>query len=200
MEITIGLLIALAVIVASGLVLAVRARRAGARDSTSDAWAYCQTIADEIPGLLVVPDEHGWPRLTGIIHGVSVEIDAQNQISATQLPFLGLRCYLDAALHAPNAAVWIGEVAALHTEFGRPRPLGDPDGLFEVHTRAEPTTSDWWMEPELQEALLSLTGAGLLLVDGALTVVFSELDVYSVRTALSIPALIQRGVRRVTLH
>ncbi len=196
----IGLLIALAVVASAGLVMAIRARREGARDEKSEAWAYCQSIADEITGLLVVPDEHGWPRLTGIIGGVSVEIDAQNQVGTAREPYLGLRCYLDSALRAPNAAVWIGEVAALHTEFGRPRPLGDPDGLFEVHTRAEPTTSDWWMEPELQEALLSLHGAGLLLVDGQLTVIFEELSVESVRVALSIPSVIQRGVRRVTLH
>ncbi|HHH27818.1 MAG TPA: hypothetical protein ENK57_05655 [Polyangiaceae bacterium] len=196
----IGLAVLLALLGIGALAIAIRERREGARDDRSEAWAYCQTIADEIPGLMVVGDDYGWPRLTGLISGFSVEIDAQNRVGTSREPMLGMRCYLDSALHAPNAAVWVGEVAALHTEFGRPRPLGDPDGLFEVHTRAEPTTSDWWAEPGLQEALLSLPGAGLLLVDGALTVVFLELDVLSVRTALSIPALIQRGVSRVTLH
>ena len=196
----IAVAIALVLVGAVSLVMAVKTRREGAKDEKTQAWGYCQTIAEEIGGLLVVADDEGWPRLTGIVGGVSVEIDANNQIGSAREAFLGMRCYIDAALHAPNAAVWIGEVAALHTEFGRPRPLGDPDGLFEVHTRAEPTTSDWWHEPDLLEALLSLPGAGLLLVDGALTVVFQELDTESVRTALSIPAVIRRGVRRVTLH
>jgi len=200
MELATALVIALAVLFVGALGFAVRQRRELGRDEKTEAWAYCQAIADEVGGLVVVSDEDGWPRLTGIVGGFNVEIDAHNRIGTLNEMHLGLRCHLPSAEHAPNAAVWIGESPSLHTEFGRPRPLGDPDGLFEVHTRAEPTASDWWSEPELREALLSLPGAGLLLVDGNLTVVFAELDAESVRTALAIPEVIVRGVRRVTLH
>lgn len=200
MELATALVIALAALFVGALGWAVRQRRALGRDEKTEAWAYCQQIADEVGGLVVVSDEDGWPRLTGIVGSFNVEIDAHNRIGTTSEMHLGLRCHLPSAAHAPNAAVWIGESPALHTEFGRPRPLGDPDGLFEVHTRAEPTASDWWAEPALREALLSLPGAGLLLVDGNLTVVFAELDAESVRTALAIPEVIVRGVRRVTLH
>lgn len=201
MEVTlIAAAIALALVVGTALVMAVRSRREGGRDEKSEAWAWCRALAEEVGGLVVVADGEGWPRLTGIAAGVPVEIDANNAIGALREAFLGLRCHLPSASHAPNAAVWVGEVPALHTEFGRPRPLGDPDGLFEVHTRAEASGSDWWAEPGLQEALLSLPGAGVLLVDGHLTVVFAELDAHSVRVALSIPEMIQRGVNRVTIH
>lgn len=200
-ELVIGLAVALAILVALALGIAVRTRRLGARGSDqAEAWRLCESIAEEVGGLVVVPDDAGWPRLTGFIDGVSIEIDAHNYIGNGREPHLGLRCTLPSAERAPNAAVWIGEVAALHTEFGRPRPLGDPDGFFEVHTRAEPTGSDWWQEPGLQDALLSLPGAGVLLVDGTLTVVFSELNVWSVQAALQIPGVIQRGVSRVTIH
>jgi len=201
MEVTlVAAAIALALVVGAALVMAVRSRREGGRDEKSEAWAWCRAVAEEVGGLVVVADDEGWPRLTGIAAGVPVEIDANNAIGALREAFLGLRCHLPSASDAPNAAVWVGEVPALHTEFGRPRPLGDPDGLFEVHTRAEPSGSDWWAEPGLQEALLSLPGAGVLLVDGQLTVVFAELDAHSVRVALSIPEMIQRGVSRVTIH
>jgi len=200
MELATALVIALSVLFLGALGLAVRQRRALGRDEKTEAWAYCQSIADEVGGLVVVSDEDGWPRLSGIVGSVNVEIDAHNRIGTANEMHLGLRCHLATAEQAPNAAVWIGESPALHTEFGRPRPLGDPDGLFEVHTRAEPTASDWWAEPDLREALLSLPGAGVLLVDGDLTVVFAELDAESVRTALTIPEVIVRGVRRVTLH
>ncbi|MCB9594187.1 MAG: hypothetical protein H6719_15755 [Sandaracinaceae bacterium] len=192
--------VAIAVLSSVALWMAIRSRREGARDEKSEAWAYCQAIAEEVGGLTVGADDEGWPRLHGMVAGVPVEIDANNQVGTNRELLLGLRCYLPTAFHAPNAAVWIGEVPALHTEFGRPRPLGDPDGLFEVHTRAAPTLSDWWTEPGLQDALLSLHGAGILLVEGQLTVVFAELDADSVRTALSIPEMILRGVSRVTLH
>ncbi len=200
MEVMIALVLAVLLFGGAALAMAVRSRRLGARDEKSEAWAFCRAVAEEVGGLVVAADEAGWPRLTGLAAGVPVEIDANNRIGTLPEVHLGLRCYLPAAAEAPNAAVWIGEVASLHTEFGRPRPLGDPDGLFEVHTRAEPTASDWWAEPDLQEALLSLPGAGVLLVDGQLTVTFAELDAHSVRVALSIPEMIQRGVSRVTLH
>lgn len=196
----IALAVTVAVLTGAALWMAVRSRREGARDEKTEAWAYCQGVADEVGGLTVVADDEGWPRLSGMAAGVPVEIDANNRVGAGREALLGLRCYLPAAFHAPDAAVWIGEVPALHTEFGRPRPLGDPDGLFEVHTRVEPSGSDWWTEPDLQDALLSLQGAGILLVEGKLTVVFAELDAHSVRTVLSIPEMIQRGVSRVTLH
>ncbi|MBX3273395.1 MAG: hypothetical protein KF729_24240 [Sandaracinaceae bacterium] len=200
MEVMIAIAVALLLIGGGALVLAVRSRREGARDERSDAWLYVQSVAEEVGGLSVVADEDGWPRLCGLAAGVPVEIDGNNVVGTLREPRLGLRCYLPAAAEAPNAAVWLGAVPALHTEFGRPSPLGDPDGLFEVHTRAESSGSDWWSEPDLQEALLSLAGAGVLLVDGHLTVVFSELDAHSVRVALSIPETIERGVSRVTLH
>ncbi|MEZ4336134.1 MAG: hypothetical protein R3B82_05855 [Sandaracinaceae bacterium] len=200
MEVMIALGLALLLVGGAALVMAVRSRRLGARDDKSEAWAWCRSVAEEVGGLMVVADGEGWPRLTGLAAGVPIEIDANNQIGTLPEVHLGLRCYLPSATGAPNAAVWIGEVASLHTEFGRPRPLGDPDGLFEVHTRTEPTASDWWAEPDLQEALLSLPGAGILLVDGQLTIVFAELDAHSVRVVLSIPEMIQRGVSRVTIH
>lgn len=200
-ELVISLAVVLAVLVIGALVVAVRSRRIGARgDEQAEAWALCRSIAEEVGGLVVVPDDAGWPRLTGIVEGVTIEIDAHNYIGSAREPMLGMRCHIGGAEHAPNAAVWIGEIPALHTEFGRPRPLGDPDGLFEVHTRVESTGSDWWNEPGLQETLLSLPGAGVLLVDGALTVIFSELQAWCVRSAMEIPPLIQRGVCRVTIH
>ena len=200
-ELVISLAVALAILAVGALVIAVRSRRLDARGGEqAEAWALCRSIADEVGGLVVTPDDAGWPRLTGIVEGVTIEIDAHNYVAGSREPMLGMRCRIGGAEHAPNAAVWIGEIPALHTEFGRPRPLGDPDRLFEVYTRAEPTASDWWNEPGLQETLLSLPGAGVLLVDGSLTVFFSELHALCVRSAMEIPPLVQRGVCRVTIH
>lgn len=201
MEIAITLVLVLALLGAVALGMAIRDRRLGAReDRVADAWTLFELVAAEVGGLVVVADPDGWPQLNGIIDGITVEIDGSNFAGGTFVPRLGMRCHLEGAAHAPNAAVWIGESPALHTEFGRPRPLGDPDGIFDVHSRTEPSPSDWWQEPGLHEALACLPGAGLLLVDGELLVVFDELDAEFVRVALQIPTLIERGVERVTVH
>jgi hypothetical protein len=164
------------------------------------AWLFYEQVADEVGGLVVTRNEEGWPRLEGLVDGLSVEIDHTNHVAPGLEGMLGMRCQLPEAEMAPNAAVWVGDVEALRDRYGRPRPAGDGAGLFEVYTRVEPSASDWWQEPELHEALAGLPGAGVLLDEGHLTVVFSDLDAESIRTALRVPALIRRGVRRVTLH
>ncbi len=164
------------------------------------AWEEFRAVAAEVGGLAVVRTDEGWPRLAGELGGVVVEIDCENHVSRGLDGLLGLRCRLPDAISAPNAALWVGDIDALRTQYGRPRPAGDGDGLFDVYTRVEPSASDWWQEPALHEAMASLPGAGLVLYEGQLTVLFARLDADSVRTALRIPALVQEGVRRVTLH
>lgn len=164
------------------------------------AWLFYEQVADEVGGLVVASNDEGWPRLEGIVDGLSVEIDHTNNVARGFEGLLGMRCQLPEAEVAPNAAVWVGQIDALRTQYGRPRPAGDGAGLFEVYTRVEPSASDWWQEPELHETLASLPGAGVLLYEGNLTVVFSDLDAESVRTAMRVPGLIRRGVSRVTLH
>ena len=159
-----------------------------------------EQVAAEVGGLEVVRTEDGWPCLKGISDGVEFEIDHTNDIAFGIDGQLGLRCRLTEAHGAPDGAIWVGEVPALHTQYGRPRPMGDPDGLFEVYTRAEPSASDWWQEPELLETLRALPGGGVLLYEAQLTVVFRDLDAESVRAAMHVPTLIRRGVQRVTLH
>jgi len=199
------LLLALAVVGGLGSLLALwwwqhEAGKKPSNDPKSRAWALFTAIAEEVGGLSVVEGEHGWPSLRGVIDGAAFEIDHANHIARGMEATLGMRGRLPEAEHAPNAALWVGEIDALRHQFGRPRPSGDAHGLFEVYTRVEPSASDWWQEPELHEALVSLPGAGVLLVDGQLTVVFANLDPESVRQALTIPPLIRRGVQRVTLH
>ena len=169
-------------------------------DPNARARKHFTEVADAVGGLVVVEDDHGVLSLRGVVDGITVEIDYQNSVTRGLEALLGMRCRLTEAEHAPNAALWIGEVEGLRRQFGRPRPSGDVNGLFEVYTRFEPSASDWWQDPDLHESLTVLRGGGLLLVDGQLTVVFSLLDAESVRTALSIPSLIRRGVQRVTLH
>lgn len=169
-------------------------------DPKAKAREVFEGIAQQVPGLTVVTDENGWPSLHGLVDGVAIEIDHANHIARGMEAMLGMRCNLVEAEHAPNAALWIGEVEALRRQFGRPRPSGDRHGIFEVYTRVEPSASDWWQEPELHEALVALPGGGLLLVEGKLTVVFSNLDAESVRAAMAIPGHIRRGVQRVTIH
>ena len=70
----------------------------------------------------------------------------------------------------------------------------------EKRNSREPTASEWWQDKELYEVLATLPGAGVVLEDGQLTVVFVDLDADSIRTALGVPSLIRRGVRQVTLH
>lgn len=169
-------------------------------DIRQQAWSIYQQVADEVGGLVVASNPDGWPRLEGIVDGLKIEIDHTNHIAPGFEGLLGMRCRLPEAEGAPNAAVWIGHVDALQAQFGRPRPAGDDVGLFEIYTRVEPSASDWWQEPELYDTLASLPGAGLLLYEGGLTVLFADLDAESIRTALQVPSLIRRGVRRVTLH
>lgn len=169
-------------------------------DAHSFAWALFQQVADEVGGLQVQETEAGWPRLKGIVDGIEIEIDQHNNVAYGLDHMLGLRCSVPEAMRAPNAAIWIGEVATLHSQFGRPRAVGDADALFDVYTRADPSASDWWQEPELLEALRSLPGSGLMLYEGQLTVLFSDLDAHSVQTAMSMPGMIRRGVDRVTIH
>lgn len=169
-------------------------------DLADRAWREFRGVAEEVGGLVVVRTEDGWPRLAGEIGGVLIEIDCENHVSRGLDGLLGLRCRLPDAISAPNAALWIGDIDALRTQYGRPRPAGDGEGLFDVYTRVEPSASDWWQEGSLHEAMASLPGAGLVLYEGQLTVLFSRLDADSVRTAMRIPSLVQEGVRRVTLH
>jgi hypothetical protein len=113
---------------------------------------------------------------------------------------LGLRCRITGGESVPSAALWIGDVDSLRTQFGRPRPSGDGAGLFDVYTRVEASASDWWADAALHEALTLLPGAGLVLDEGQLTIVFAKLDAESVRTAMRIPALVHQGAQRVTIH
>jgi hypothetical protein len=166
----------------------------------SSAWDDFRAVAEEVGGLQCVLTDDGWPRLTGIVQGVAVEIDYENYVSQTLNGMLGLRCRIPEAESAPSAAIWIGDVDALRTQYGRPRPAGDSAGLFDVYTRVEPSASDWWQDPALHEALASLAGAGLLLDEGKLTVIFERLDAHSIRIAMRVPALVREGASRVTLH
>lgn len=192
-------LIAAAIVVAA-LALTFVKPRLVADDVNERAWAEFRAVADEVGGLSVTRTDAGWPRLCGEVGGVLVEIDFDNHISRGLDGLLGLRCRVPDAGIAPNAALWVGDIDALRTQYGRPRPAGDGEGLFEVYTRVEPSASDWWQDPALHDALTSLPGAGIVLYEGQLTVLFTRLDADSVRTALQIPALVQEGVRRVTLH
>ena len=195
-----AVLIGLAAILLLALAaLAIKPRVSG-NTVKEHAWLVYQSVADEVGGLMVTANEDGWPRLEGLVDGLPIEIDHTNQVAMGLDGMLGMRCRLPEAEMAPNAAVWIGRVDALHTQYGRPRSALDGTGLFEVYTRVDPSASDWWQEPELYEALSSLPGAGVLLDEGHLTVVFSDLDAESVRTAMTIPGLIRRGVSRVTIH
>lgn len=194
----IALLAAAAVLAA--LALTYAKPRLGADDVHDRAWEEFRAVADEVGGLSVTRTPDGWPRLVGEVGGVLVEIDCDNLVGRGLGGMLGLRCRVPDAGAAPNAALWIGDVDALRTQFGRPRPAGDGAGLFDVYTRVEPSASDWWQDPALHDALAGLPGAGVVLYEGQLTVLFARLDADSVRTALAIPALVQEGVRRVTLH
>lgn len=202
MPVFLWMLIALAgVVLAAAAIAAMRSRLAELQGASEEGdWAAFRAVADEVGGLAVVLTEEGGPRLRGDVGGVIVEIDRDNHVSQGLDRLLGLRCRIPDAAFAPNAALWIGDVEALRMQYGRPRPSGDRHGLFEVYTRVEPSASDWWQDRALHEALSGLPGAGVLLDEGQLTVVFERLDAESVRTALAIPALIQEGVRRVTLH
>lgn len=191
--------IALGVLAAAAF-SALEPRLAEEAGVTERAWAEFGAVADQVGGLAVVQTDAGWPRLSGEVSGVRVDIDCDNHISRDLDGLLGLRCRIPDAAFAPNAALWIGDVEGLRTQFGRPRPSGDRHGLFEVYTRIEPSASDWWQDAALHDALCALPGAGVVLYEGQLTVLFERLDPESVRTALQIPALIQEGVRRVTLH
>ncbi|MCZ7684909.1 MAG: hypothetical protein M5U28_41515 [Sandaracinaceae bacterium] len=192
-------LIAAAVVLAA-LALAFAKPQLGADDLHDRAWEEFRAVADEVGGLSVVRTPEGWPRLVGEVSGVLVEIDCDNHVSRGLDGLLGLRCRVPDAGVAPDAALWIGDVDALRTQFGRPRPAGDGAGIFDVYTRVEPSASDWWQDPALHDALAGLPGAGVVLCEGQLTVLFARLDADSVRTALQIPGLVQEGVRRVTLH
>jgi hypothetical protein len=172
----------------------------GAGDLKERAWDEFRAVAADVGGLEVVSNEDGWPRLAGSVEGIAVEIDCDNHVSSGLEGLLGLRCRVPDGDVAPNAALWIGDLDALRTQFGRPRPSGDSDGLFEVYTRVEPSASDWWQDPALHDALTILPGAGVVLLDGQLMVLFARLDVESVRAALRIPGLVRQGAQRVTLH
>ncbi len=192
-------------VVAAALVLAALAftfvkPRLETDDIRDRAWEEFRAVADEVGGLEVARTEGGLPRLIGEVAGVMVEIDFENHVGRGLDGLLGLRCRVPDAGFAPNAALWIGDVDPLRTQFGRPRPAGDGAGLFEVYTRVEPSASDWWQDPSLHDALSGLPGAGVVLYEGQLTVFFARLDADSVRTALQVPGLVQEGVRRVTLH
>lgn len=200
MPVVVWIALGAAALVLAALALTLLKPRLVEDDVHERAWEEFRAIADEVGGLAVVRTEGGWPKLTGEIGGVVVEIDCDNHISRGLDGLLGLRCRVPDAVAAPNAALWIGDIDALRTQYGRPRPAGDGDGLFEVYTRVEPSASDWWQDPALHDALASLPGAGLVLYEGQLTVLFARLDADSVRTALQIPMLVQHGVRRVTLH
>lgn len=184
----------------AALAYALSKPRLGLDDGKDRAFAELAALAQEVGGLSVVRTPEGWPRLTGIVGGLSVEIDFDNHVSRGLDGLLGLRCFVPEAIAAPNAVLWVGDIDALRVQYGRPRPAGDGDGLFEVYTRAEPSASDWWQDPMLHDALSSLPGAGLVLYEGQLTVLFDRLDADSVRTALRVPSLVQQGVNRVTIH
>lgn len=191
----------LASCVALGALLYLLTRsRAGLGGGKDRALVELEALADEVGGLTVVLSSEGSPRLIGGVAGMVVEIDCENHVSPGLDGLLGLRCDVPDAFAAPNAVLWVGDLDALRTQFGRPRPAGDGDGLFEVYTRADPSASDWWHDPSLHDALASLPGAGLVLFEGQLTVLFDRLDAESLRTAMRIPALVREGVRRVTIH
>jgi hypothetical protein len=182
------------------LIYALTRPRDGLEDGTSRVLAELSALAEEVGGLAVVVTPEGWPSLRGDVGGLQVQIDFDNHVGRGLDGLLGLRCRIPEAAMAPNAVLWIGDIDALRVQYGRPRPAGDGDGLFEVYTRVAPSASDWWQDPLLHDALSSLPGAGLVLYEGQLTVLFDRLDAESVRTALRIPGLIQDGVGRVTLH
>jgi hypothetical protein len=169
-------------------------------EEEDDALAAFRAVAQEVGGLALVRTDLGRPRLAGLVDGVAIEIDRENHVGRGLDRLLGLRCRLAEEELAPNAALWVGDVDAIRVQYGRPRPSGDRNGLFDVYTRAEPTASEWWQDASLHEALASLPGAGVVLCEGQLTVLFDRLDADSVRTALRIPVLVREGVRRVTLH
>ena len=199
---SVAVLVTLAIIAAAialGMLKMQRTRLARelARDQI---WTRFQAVADEIGGLALVTTDDGHPRLSGLVDGLHVEIDYENYIAFGLEALLGMRCAVPEAALEPDVALWVGEVPALHTRFGRPRPLGDSDHIFDVYTRTEPSASDWWQEKDLHRELAALRGAGVLMSEGQLTVLFDHVDVDSVRTALAIPALIRRGVQRVTIH
>lgn len=200
MPVVVWIALGAAALVLAALALTLLKPRLVEEDVHERAWEEFRAIADEVGGLAVVRTDAGWPKLTGEVGGVVVEIDCDNHISRGLDGLLGLRCRVPDAVAAPNAALWIGDIDALRTQYGRPRPAGDGEGLFEVYTRVEPSASDWWQDPALHDALASLPGAGLVLYEGQLTVLFARLDAESVRTALQIPMLVEQGVRRVTLH
>ena len=201
MEIGVLLTVLATVAVVTAIVTYVAPRLRGEpRDAESFAWLLFEQVADEVGGLTVVRTEAGWPRMRGLIEGIEVEVDQHNDVAFGLDGMLGLRCTLPSTLGAPNAAIWVGNVATLHSQFGRPHAVGDADALFDVYTRAEPGASDWWQEPDLLETLRALPGAGVLLYEGQLTVVFSDLDAHSVQTAMLVPSLILRGVDAVTIH
>ncbi|SRR5690606_4600901 len=202
MTLLLWMLVAIAIaVLAAAAIAALRPRLERHDEGVKErVWAEFRAVAEEVGGLAVVTNEEGWPRLRGETGGVLVEIDCDNHVSQGLDGLLGLRCRIPDAAFAPNAALWIGDIDALRTQYGRPRPAGDRHGLFEVYTRVEPSASDWWQDRALHDALSGLPGAGVVLDEGQLTVLFERLDAESVRTALAIPALIQEGVRRVTLH
>ncbi|MEC7521207.1 MAG: hypothetical protein VYE22_15120 [Myxococcota bacterium] len=201
MELLIALAVALAIVSVVALVVQkTQPVLPGADDPKARAWELFRMVADEVGGLSVVKTDDGWPRLRGIVDGLDVEVDYDNHLGQGLEAMLGMRCRIPEAETSPPTAVWVGSVDVLHTHYGRPRPAGDVDGLFEVYTRREPTASEWWQDKELYEVLASLPGAGVILEEGQLTVVFADLDAESVRTALTVPTLIRRGVRQVTLH
>ncbi len=192
--------VALAALAAMGLALTWVKPRLVKDELRERMWSEFRTIADEIGSLAVVRTENGWPRLSGRIEDLVIDIDCENRVSYGLDGLLGLRCRIPDTEHAPSAALWIGDIDALRMQYGRPRPVGDGAGLFELYTRVEPSASDWWQEPALHDTLSALPGAGLLFHEGQLTVLFERLEADSVRTALRIPALVREGVRRVTLH
>jgi hypothetical protein len=194
-------LIVLTGVAALGTFAYFMARPTLARDAAEDrVWADFRAVAAEVGGLEVEQTASGWPRLRGIADSIAIEIDCENAVSRGLDGMLGLRCRIPNGEAAPSAALWIGDVDALRTQYGRPRPSGDSAGLFDVYTRVEPSASDWWQDPALHEALTLLPGAGLVLDEGSLTVLFTKLDSDSVRTAMRIPGLVHQGAQRVTLH
>ncbi|MEQ9073543.1 MAG: hypothetical protein RLP09_06760 [Sandaracinaceae bacterium] len=201
MEFLIALAVALAVVGIVALVVQkTQPALSAGDDPKARAWEMFQMVAEEVGGLTVVKTDDGWPRLRGLVDGLDVEIDYDNHLAKGLEAMLGMRCRIPEAEGSPPTVVWVGSVDVLHAHYGRPRPAGDADGLFEVYTRREPTASEWWQDKELYEVLATLPGAGVVLEDGQLTVVFVDLDADSIRTALGVPSLIRRGVRQVTLH
>jgi hypothetical protein len=200
MSVVLWVALVAASVAVGALIYALSKPRLGLDDGKSRVLAELSALAEEVGGLSVVVTPEGWPSLRGDVGGVLVEIDFDNHVGRGLDGLLGLRCHLPEAAIAPNAVLWVGDIDALRVQYGRPRPAGDGDGLFEVYTRAAPSASDWWQDPVLHDALASLPGAGLVLYEGQLTVLFDRLDADSVRTALRIPALVQEGVRRVTIH